>query len=141
MALNRFKKEFKLALVLFREGLINRSQFANEASESARRLGRDTDEDLPVKLLQENGINTDAIQKLKQGAEDYSGLEVAEIARSIAGKGEKGEEKREEAEEKAEEAKEKGEEKAEEGQDKGEEAREDSESEGSNEAEEERGES
>lgn len=145
-AISNFEDEFSSALTLFEEGLLTKSQFANEASESARRLGRDSDEDLPVELLEENGVNTEAIQQLKEGAEDYSGLEVAEIARTIAGKGEKGEEEeegeekgeeeREKAGEKKEEAKENGDEEREEGQEKGEEEREDTGAENQDEGEE-----
>ncbi|MFB6290613.1 MAG: hypothetical protein ABEJ25_02655 [Candidatus Bipolaricaulia bacterium] len=134
--LGNFKEEFSSALTLFQEGLVTRSRFANMASDSVGRLGRDTAENLPVELLKENGVNTEAIQQLKEGTENYSGPEVAEIARSIAGKGEKdeeeeegeekGEEEREKAEEKKEEAKAKGEEERAEGQQKGEEERENS---------------
>lgn len=44
-----------------------------------------TAEQLPAELLSELGINVEAIQTLKNSAENLSGPEVAEIAQSIAG--------------------------------------------------------
>jgi hypothetical protein len=43
--------------------------------------------DIPEETLRENGVNATAIAKLKAGARNLSGPEVAEIARSIAGPG------------------------------------------------------
>lgn len=42
---------------------------------------------VPAGLLEERGVDADAIQRLKQKASDLSGPEVAEIARGIAGPG------------------------------------------------------
>jgi hypothetical protein len=43
--------------------------------------------DIRVETLRENGVNATAIAKLKTGARNLSGPEVAEIARSVAGPG------------------------------------------------------
>ena len=43
--------------------------------------------ELPHELLEERGIDTESIQTLKEKADELSGPEVAEIARSIAGHG------------------------------------------------------
>lgn len=46
---------------------------------------RNASENLPADLLESKGINATAIQTLMDGAEELTGPEVAEIARSIAG--------------------------------------------------------
>lgn len=53
------------------------SQAANQTEQAAGNV--------PADLLEERGVNTEAIQSLKEKASDLSGPEVAEIARGIAG--------------------------------------------------------
>jgi predicted deacylase len=67
-----------------------RARLAAVAAElrGAQRLANETanaSQDLPVDLLQANGINATAIQTLQQRASQLGGPAVAEIARSIAG--------------------------------------------------------
>ena len=60
------------------------------STESAMQLTNQTEDaagELPRELLEEKGINVDAIQTLKDKAHELSGPEVAEIARDIAGPG------------------------------------------------------
>jgi len=59
-------------------------------TETVQRLANQTDETaggLPADLLESKGINVTAIQTLKNDAQNLTGPEVAEIARSIAGEG------------------------------------------------------
>ncbi|MFP4589571.1 MAG: hypothetical protein ACLFO3_06370 [Candidatus Acetothermia bacterium] len=123
--ISRFNEEFGSALTLFEEGLFTRGQLGEEATGATNRLGREVEDGLPVELLEENGINTEAIQQLKEGAENLSGPEVAKIVRSIAGKEEEGAEEKEDKgrEENGEDrgkGQGKGEEEGENGRDKGE---------------------
>lgn len=67
-----------------------RAEMAELATEieNARRMANHSERvasDLPADVLEEEGINVTAIQTLKDRAENLSGPEVAEIAKSIAG--------------------------------------------------------
>lgn len=60
---------------------------ATEVDNAEAQLNRsnETAAELPRETLEENGVNVDAIRTLQQQADDLTGEEVAEIARSIAG--------------------------------------------------------
>lgn len=58
-------------------------------TETIKQLSNDTEAQagqLPSDILERNGVNVAAIQQLRQEAKNLSGPEVAEIARSIAGR-------------------------------------------------------
>ncbi len=101
-ALSQFEEEFGSALLLFEQGLFNRPQFADAVSRIARRLGQDVEGNLPTALLEEVGVNPEAINTLKEGAEALSGQQVAEIAQSIANRNREEGEEDQESEEKGE---------------------------------------
>lgn len=63
------------------------AELAVEGEALRDQLNRSSDAatDLPAETLEENGVNTSAIRALQQRADELTGQEVAEIARSIAG--------------------------------------------------------
>lgn len=63
------------------------AELATEVDNAEAQLNQsnETAAELPAETLEENGVNVSAIQTLQQQADELSGQEVAEIARSIAG--------------------------------------------------------
>lgn len=88
-ALGQIQDRFAFALNAFLKAGTTASAFGEDVARLARELqslaAQGGVQGLPVALLERIGIATWAVEALRHGAQDLTGLEVAAIARQIAG--------------------------------------------------------
>lgn len=106
-SVSELKEEREEIREQYKNGNISESEYTTKMATLSAKIdnaeemtneSEDATEGIPNETLEANGVNASAIQQLKNNAQNMSGQEVAEVARSIAGKNAEVEVEREDGE-------------------------------------------